>query len=177
VCTAGELPPQLGTRLTLELYRSLLTNSRIFSALPARLLVPLLHNLQPVVAVPGEIVVREGQRNDRLYFIHRGTVRILKGYRTAVERLLATLEDNDFFGEASLIEMDEDPTKMAARSRSPHAGANRPPASPPLSPPSVSPKPEAKGRRASSHMYDSYPLQRLAQCLHSPTASMQLSSR
>jgi CRP-like cAMP-binding protein len=103
-----ELPTDLAMVLTLELHKSLLKKCYIFSALPPRMLVPLLRQLQPLVAVPGEVVVREGHVNEKLFFIHRGSVQVYVGLgpsqgSPAEQKLVATLGDNDFFGEASLL--------------------------------------------------------------------------
>jgi CRP-like cAMP-binding protein len=99
----AELPSHLSTQLTLELHKTLVKKCAIFSALPPKLVVPLLRKLQPLVAVPGEVVVREGHINEKLFFIHRGTVHVIKAYGTVDEEMLALLESNDFFGEASLL--------------------------------------------------------------------------
>ena len=107
----NELPSDLSMHLTLELHKSLLKKCFIFSALPPRLLVPLLRKLQPMVSIPGEVIVREGHVNEKLFFIHRGTVQVFNNYDAEDyrdQRLLATLEDNDFFGEASLIPDDDE---------------------------------------------------------------------
>ena len=116
-----ELPTDLAMHLTLELHKSLLKKCYIFSALPPRMLVPLLRQLQPLVAVPGEVVVREGHVNEKLFFIHRGTVQVFTGLgdmsgnrANSTQKLVATLGDNDFFGEASLIPPDTPAGRSAA---------------------------------------------------------------
>ena len=72
-----------------RLHKTLLRKCVIFSALPPRFLVPLLRQLRPMVAVPGQIIVREGHRNRFLYFIHRGLVTVVSassGHVAALER-------------------------------------------------------------------------------------------
>jgi len=98
-----ELPSNLSMQLTLELHKTLVKKCMIFTALPSKLVVPLLRKLQPFVAVPGEVVVREGHVNEKLFFVHRGTVHVVKNFGELGEQKLAKLEDNDFFGEASLM--------------------------------------------------------------------------
>ena len=54
------------------------------------------------------------QVNDKIFFIHRGTVQVFKGYGAADPAstvMLNTLEDNDFFGEASLLQGEAPPTR------------------------------------------------------------------
>ena len=63
----------------------------------------------PSYCYPTAQVVREGEVNLKLFFIHRGTVAVWKGYLGAVEQrtMLATLSANDFFGETSLMKQDD----------------------------------------------------------------------
>jgi len=103
----SELPIDLAMHLTLELHKTLLRKCFIFTVLPPRFLVPLLRQLRPMVAVPGELIVREGHRNEKLFFIHQGMVQVMVGFDDPDEnkrKTLAKLSDNDFFGEASLIQ-------------------------------------------------------------------------
>jgi glucose-6-phosphate 1-dehydrogenase len=62
-----------------------------------------LHNLammlRPVVASPGEIIVRKGEVGREMYVICRGQVEVLDG----AGKPLNTLREGDFFGEISLI--------------------------------------------------------------------------
>jgi len=56
----------------------------------------------------GDIIIREGDLGDRLYFIHRGSVEILKkvvSQKKDVQERLAVLESGDTFGEMELIDV------------------------------------------------------------------------
>ena len=57
------------------------------------------------VHMPSDIVVAEGQVDSSLYFISRGVVRVWKDFEGAANarQLLVTLEENDFFGENSIL--------------------------------------------------------------------------
>lgn len=48
----------------------------------------------------GEVIVREGEPGDRMYFVRRGRVRVVK----APAVTLAEFGPGDFFGEMSLVE-------------------------------------------------------------------------
>ena len=52
----------------------------------------------------GEIIFRQGDPGDRMYFIGAGCVDIFTGYETDNQKLLTTLRENRFFGEMGLIE-------------------------------------------------------------------------
>jgi len=52
---------------------------------------------------PGEIIVRQGEAGDSMFFIGKGKVTILFDSGDGVERQVAMMAGGDFFGEASLL--------------------------------------------------------------------------
>ncbi len=98
-----ELPANLRLRLTLGLHGDLISNCVYFHALSTAASVALLEKLKPEVHLPGEIILREGHRMDRMYVIRRGVVRCWVRYGEPKQQLLATLVSNDFFCERSLV--------------------------------------------------------------------------
>ncbi len=52
----------------------------------------------------GQVIFRQGDAGDCMYYIGYGTVGIYTGYGTEDELLLTELHENDFFGEMGLIE-------------------------------------------------------------------------
>jgi CRP/FNR family cyclic AMP-dependent transcriptional regulator len=48
----------------------------------------------------GDVIVREGDRGDRVYFVHTGRVRVVKAPAVS----LAEFGPGEFFGEMSLVE-------------------------------------------------------------------------
>ena len=74
----------------------------------------VLQELRPVVFAPSHVVISEGKPNAALYFINRGVCHVWKGIESGgnkgLEKLggtrLATLSNNDFFGEKSIITDD-----------------------------------------------------------------------
>ena len=63
----------------------------------------VLHNLammlKPVVHEAGEIIIREGDTGNEMYFVCRGQVEVLD----RAGKLLGALSDGEFFGEISLL--------------------------------------------------------------------------
>jgi CRP-like cAMP-binding protein len=60
----------------------------------------LLMALEPQIIVPGGTVVRAGERGDGIYFISRGTVRVVSAQDEDTE---VSLSDGDYFGDLSLL--------------------------------------------------------------------------
>ena len=52
----------------------------------------------------GDVIIREGERDDRLYILISGKVNVFKSYRTKKEKRLRTLEPPAYFGEMALID-------------------------------------------------------------------------
>ena len=52
----------------------------------------------------GEIVIKEGERDRRLFILISGKVNIFKSYGTQKEKLVRTLEPPSYFGEIALLD-------------------------------------------------------------------------
>jgi len=52
----------------------------------------------------GDVIIQEGERDDRLYILISGKIKILKSYRTKKEKRLRILEPPAYFGELALID-------------------------------------------------------------------------
>jgi len=52
----------------------------------------------------GDVIIQEGERDDRLYILISGKVNIVKSYRTKKEKRLRFLEPPAYFGELALID-------------------------------------------------------------------------
>jgi CRP-like cAMP-binding protein len=63
----------------------------------------------------GQTVFEEGEVGTEMYVIQSGTVEVIKRSRRGEEKLLATLEKGDFFGEMSILE--DVPRTASARAK------------------------------------------------------------
>jgi CRP-like cAMP-binding protein len=79
----------------------LLKSLSIFSDTPETILAEMAYLLKEVEYAEGAPIVKEGETGNCMYIIFRGEVRITKG-----KELLATLKENDFFGELSLMDTE-----------------------------------------------------------------------
>lgn len=91
-----ERPPRLDLRLNLP---DLVARVPMFSGLEAARLSGIATLLKPRLALPGQLVVRRGERGDAMFFIASGAVDVLvPGLEQPVR-----LGTGDFFGEMALL--------------------------------------------------------------------------
>ena len=74
----------------------------IFAGLQSRALDFLAERAKEVLAIPGQILLREGETGNRMFLIRSGEVRVWKGENDPVE--IANLRAGDFFGEMCILE-------------------------------------------------------------------------
>lgn len=96
------LPPQLRLQLLLALNLRCLAGVPIFKHCDTRVIIIVVQSMKSAVFCPDEFVVRAGTYGKALFLITRGTVHVLDKVG-ATSTVLATLSDNDFFGEMSLV--------------------------------------------------------------------------
>ncbi|HET7827937.1 MAG TPA: MFS transporter [Candidatus Limnocylindrales bacterium] len=75
----------------------------LFGGLSPARIETALRRLDPVDAVAGQVIVRQGEVADRFYVICGGTFRVTQTDGTGGERVLRTLGEDDVFGERGLI--------------------------------------------------------------------------
>jgi glucose-6-phosphate 1-dehydrogenase len=96
---AFELMERDGRKWVEILNRETLQKVPLFEAADAVLLASLIIALKPVVFQPGDLVIRQGEIGREMYLISRGEVEVTGGSG----KVVATLGEGDFFGEASLL--------------------------------------------------------------------------
>lgn len=76
-----------------------LKKTPLFGSLDLDLLLPIAEKLIPIDYDAGEIIFSANDDAQRMYFIYKGTVEI----KEKQSRVIATLHDNEFFGDESLF--------------------------------------------------------------------------
>ena len=95
-----DLPPSLSTDVSLFLKRDLIENVPLFQGASDAFIREVALELESVVVMPGDFIIRAGERGRDMYFISRGTAEALA---PDGQTLYRTLSDGDFFGEIALI--------------------------------------------------------------------------
>eukprot|EP00002_Diphylleia_rotans_P019540 TRINITY_DN3775_c0_g1_i9.p1 TRINITY_DN3775_c0_g1~~TRINITY_DN3775_c0_g1_i9.p1 ORF type:complete len:1298 (-),score=207.53 TRINITY_DN3775_c0_g1_i9:18-3911(-) len=94
-----DLPTGLRSEIAVYIHRNLVNKVAFFRATEdPGFINSLVLNLKPQVALPGEVIVREGDLPTEMYFLSRGSVEV-----TQNGTILSVLQDGSYFGEVSLI--------------------------------------------------------------------------
>ncbi len=94
------LPPTLRSEVSVHMKQDVLQQVDLFQGAPRHFRHEVATYLRPEVLTPGGYAFREGDEGDRVYFIVRGEVEVLKGPEAERIRLLGV---GDFFGEIALF--------------------------------------------------------------------------
>ena len=97
--TLAELPPALREAVALHLRRDLVRHVPLFRDAPDAFVRDVALRMTSFVCLPGDTVVRAGDRGHEMYFLSRGTVEATAPDGT----VLRTLHAGDFFGEIALV--------------------------------------------------------------------------
>lgn len=91
----------------------LLGNVPIFSGLSDRALQVFLQHAKEDVFPAGEIICREGESTDAMFFIEEGQITVMKNYGSPNPLTLATLGQGECFGEMCVL--DAQPRSATAK--------------------------------------------------------------
>jgi voltage-gated potassium channel len=94
------LPPTLRSEVSVHMKQDILDRVDLFRGTDPAFFREIAGHLQPEVLTPGGFIFREGDEADRMYFIVRGEVEVLKGPE---QRRADTMGPGDFFGEITLF--------------------------------------------------------------------------
>ncbi len=94
------LPPTLRSEVSVHMKQDILQRVDLFRDAGSAFCRDIAGQLQPEVLTPGGFIFREGDDADRVYFIVRGEVEVLKGPE---QRRADTMGPGDFFGEITLF--------------------------------------------------------------------------
>ena len=107
-----ELPEKLRVQLMMTKKKPLIEAVDLFQNISAMCTVDLVEALSPVITLPREYVMVQGQLGDEMYFINRGLVQItcFVNFR---EVPIRQLTDGGHFGEVALLNADRRRTANA----------------------------------------------------------------
>jgi voltage-gated potassium channel len=94
-----ELPHTLGTDLSLFLNRAILEKVSLFKDADEIFIREVVRLLEPVIYLPGDFIIQQGEYGDRMYFLNAGEVEVL-----VHNKKVAALGSGSFFGETALIQ-------------------------------------------------------------------------
>ena len=101
--------------LTARVHAERLRAIPLFGGLGPDVLTDLASTFDSLYVEDGELIFREGERGDAFYVIARGVVEVVRTDATGSERIVAYLEDGDFFGEMALLSSERRNATMRAR--------------------------------------------------------------
>ena len=92
------------TRPTPEAAASFLSQTLLFSQLPAEELHRVAEAMEFFTVKPGALIIRERDRGDLMFVIHRGQVEVQKEDEAGTARPVAQLGAGEVFGEIALLQ-------------------------------------------------------------------------
>ncbi|KAG9406953.1 hypothetical protein AC1031_003278 [Aphanomyces cochlioides] len=97
-----DLPDRLKLQLTLSLHRDFINKVPLFKALSPGGTIAIVQCMESVVAMPKDLIVREGEPGEEFYFINSGSVEVdIIVKKNKVQ--LGVLGAGSYFGEIALL--------------------------------------------------------------------------
>lgn len=94
------MPPALHAQLNLAVNKRLTARCSLFSHMEDASMLTLIAELQPLVFVPGQVIVIEGHLLTAIYFINKGMVQLTNGEEHVVLRDHDNIGSDDFVAAA-----------------------------------------------------------------------------
>ncbi|MDD5065793.1 MAG: ion transporter [bacterium] len=95
----SELPHTLNTEISLFLNKTILEKVSLFKDADEIFIREVIRLLEPVVFLPQDFIIRQGEYGDCMYFINSGEVEVIVN-----DNVVAKLNPGSFFGETALIQ-------------------------------------------------------------------------
>lgn len=92
------LPQGLQNEVSVYLKKEILEKIPLFRDVSNSFLEEVSLYMRPIVSVPDELIFKEGEIGDEMYFVIRGKLKVISG-----DKIVSTLNDGDFFGEIALF--------------------------------------------------------------------------
>ncbi len=94
-----DLPETLRLEISLHLNRDILDKVALFKGADEVFVHAVVGKLEPMVFLPGDFIIRQGEPGSCMYFLSRGDVEVLAGGKT-----VARLPEGSAFGETALLQ-------------------------------------------------------------------------
>ncbi|XP_048580019.1 cyclic nucleotide-gated cation channel alpha-3 isoform X2 [Nematostella vectensis] len=115
----GMLPLRLRAELAIHVHLATLKKVKIFKDCDEGLLCELVLKLRPQIFSPGDYICRCGEIGREMYIINHGKVEVVVPDSTTGEKIVvASLTEGNYFGEISLLRLDEGRNRRSADVRS-----------------------------------------------------------
>ena len=101
-----ELPEKLRLQLAMHKKKPLIRGVAMFQNVSAQCTVAIVESLVPVIMLPREYVVVQGQRGHEMFFVSRGVLQVTQ-FIDLNETPIRQLNDGDHFGEIALLNADK----------------------------------------------------------------------
>lgn len=113
------LPDRLRTEIAIHVHLDTLRKVKIFKDCEQGLLCELVLKLRPQIFSPGDYICRSGEIGREMYIINNGRVEVvITDSSTNEEVVVASLTEGNYFGEISLLRLDEGKNRRSADVRS-----------------------------------------------------------
>jgi len=113
------LPARLRTEIAIHVHLDTLRKVKIFKDCEQGLLCELVLKLRPQIFSPGDYICRAGEIGREMYIINNGKVEVvIPDSSTDEEVVVASLSEGNYFGEISLLRLDEGKNRRSADVRS-----------------------------------------------------------
>ena len=104
-----DLPQSLEDALSLSLKGNLIAKVPFFHEAEEDLIQDIARRLKPMVFTPGDLIFKQGENGNTMYFIGKGFIEIIQN-----EKHIVTISDGNFIGEIALLH--DQPRTASAKS-------------------------------------------------------------
>lgn len=106
-----DLPDSLRGELSLHLKKEVIDSINLFKDTGEEFRKEISIYLKPMVLTPGDIIFKEGDEGNKMYFVIQGNLEVLSSDKT-----IAELKSGDFFGEIALFRNSKRNATIKAKS-------------------------------------------------------------
>ncbi|XP_014674541.1 PREDICTED: cyclic nucleotide-gated channel rod photoreceptor subunit alpha-like [Priapulus caudatus] len=108
------LPPRMRAEVAIQVHLETLRKVRIFEDCEEGVLCELVLKLKPQIFSPGDFICKTGEIGREMYIINHGVVEVsVKCASTDERTVVATLQEGNYFGEISLLELHSSQKRTA----------------------------------------------------------------